>query len=129
MLKKNADVDMVGVQAIEGQAIYGGELLVKPMMKGDEMVLMEIHYAAGVGAPAHVHSHESMTYVVRGKVKMIVGAETYVLGPGDVCRHPAGVAHGVEALEESVMVEIKAPAPEMSSFFQLSTPWTPIAST
>jgi hypothetical protein len=54
MLKKNADVDMVGVQAIEGQAIYGGELLVKPMMKGDEMVLMEIHYAAGVGAPAHV---------------------------------------------------------------------------
>ena len=120
MLTKNADVDMVSVQAIEGQSVYGGDLLVKPMMKGDEMIVMEIHYAAGVGAPAHVHSHESMTYLVRGKVKMIVGDEVYILGPGDVCRHPAGVAHGVEAIEASVMVEIKAPAAEMSHFFQLS---------
>jgi quercetin dioxygenase-like cupin family protein len=121
ILMRNADVDMVKVAAIEGQAIYGGELLAKPMMKGDEMMLMEIHYAAGVGAPAHVHSHESLTYLVRGKVKMIVGDEIHILGPGDVCRHPAGVAHGVEALEESVMVEIKSPAPEMSSFFRVST--------
>lgn len=117
---RNADVDAVRVEAIEGQVVYGGDLLVKPMMNGDEMVVMEIHYAAGVGAPAHVHSHESMTYVVRGKVKMVVGEQTYVLGPGDVCRHPAGVPHGVEALEESVMLEVKAPAPEMTSFFKMS---------
>lgn len=120
ILMKNADADTVSVKAIEGHAIYGGDLLVKPMMKGEEMIVMEIHYAAGVGAPAHVHSHESMTYVVRGKVKMIVGEEEYLLGPGDVCRHPAGVPHGVEAIEESVMLEIKAPAPEMSSFFAMS---------
>ena len=121
VMMKNADVDTVRVSAIEGHAVYGGELLVKPMMKGDEMVLMEIHYAAGVGAPPHVHRHESMVYVVRGKVKMVVGDEEYILGPGDVCKHPAGVAHGVEAIEESVMVEIKAPAPEMESFFEMST--------
>jgi quercetin dioxygenase-like cupin family protein len=120
LLMKNAEVDTVSVKAIEGQSIYGGELHVKPMMKGDEMVFMEVHYAAGVGAPPHVHSHESMIYVVRGKVKTVVGDEEFILEPGDVCRHPAGVAHGVEAIEDSVMVEIKAPAPEMSSFFQLA---------
>ncbi len=120
ILMRNADVDTIRVEAIEGQAIYGGDLLVKPMMDGDEMVVMEIHYAAGVGAPAHVHSHESVTYVVRGKVKMTVGEQSYVLGPGDVCRHPAGVPHGVEAIEESVMLEVKAPAPEMASFFRMS---------
>jgi len=120
ILAKNADTAMVSVASIEGRAVYGGELLVKPMMMGDEMMFMEIHYAAGVGAPPHVHTHESLTYVVRGKVKMVVGAQEYVLGPGDVCRHPANVAHGVEAIEDSVMVEIKAPAPDMSSFFKLA---------
>lgn len=120
LLMKNADAPTVSVKAIEGQSIYGGELRAKPMMKGDEMVFMEIHYAAGVGAPPHVHSHESMIYVVRGKVKTVVGDEEFILEAGDVCRHPAGVAHGVEALEDSVMVEVKAPAAQMSNFFQLA---------
>ena len=120
IVTRNTDADTVHVKAIEGQPVYGGELLVKPMMQGQEMMVMEIHYAAGVGSSAHVHGHESMTYVVRGKVKMVVGDDEYILGPGDVCRHPAGVAHGVEALEESVMLEVKAPAPEMNNFFQMS---------
>src|ERR687897_292074 len=82
----------------------------------DEMTLLEIHYQPGVGAPLHVHSHESLAYVVKGKVKMTVGNEEYVLGPGDVCRHPQGVPHGVEGLEESIVVEIKSPAPDITTF-------------
>jgi quercetin dioxygenase-like cupin family protein len=120
LLSRNADTTAVKVEAIQGQPIYGGDLLVKPMMNGDEMTFLEVHYTAGVGAPPHVHTHESMTYVVSGKVKMIVGEEEFVVGPGDVCRHPAGVPHGVEAIEDSVMVEIKAPAPDMASFFALA---------
>ena len=85
------------------------------------MMIMEIHYDAGVGAPPHVHDHESLTYVISGKLKMIVGDQTHVLGPGDVCRHPEGVSHGVEAIEPSVMIEIKAPAPALESFFQINT--------
>jgi quercetin dioxygenase-like cupin family protein len=117
ILSRNADVKAVNVKAIEGEQIYGGNLLVKPLIKGDEMTFLEIHYTPGVGAPLHVHTHESLAYVVKGKVKMTVGSEVYVLGPGDVCRHPKGVFHGVEALEESVMVEIKSPAPEIGNFF------------
>jgi quercetin dioxygenase-like cupin family protein len=64
----------------------------------------------------HVHNHESLAYVVKGKVKMTVGNEEYVLGPGDVCRHPKGVPHGVEAVEASVVVEIKSPAPDIATF-------------
>jgi hypothetical protein len=39
------------------------------------------------------------------------------MGPGHVCRHPAGVLHGLEALEESLVVEIKSPAPDIAAFF------------
>jgi quercetin dioxygenase-like cupin family protein len=115
-LSKNSDVKGLNVKAIEGKSMYGGALLVKPLIKGDQMTLLELYYQPGVGAPLHVHSHESLAYVVKGKVKMTVGNEVYVLGPGDVCRHPQGVPHGVEGLEESIVVEIKSPAPEISSF-------------
>ena len=118
ILSKNADVKAIAVKAIEGEAVYGGDLMVKPMLKGDEMMIMEIHYTPGVGAPLHVHTHESLVYVVKGRVKTIVGDDEHVLEPGDVCRHPVGVPHSVEALEASVMVEIKAPAPDIANFFK-----------
>ena len=114
---RNADVKAVAVSAVEGKPMYGGEMLVKPLIKGDEMTFLEIHYAAGVGAPLHTHTHESIAYVVKGKVKSTVGEEAFVMGPGDVCRHPKGVLHGLEALEDSVVVEIKAPAPDIAAFF------------
>lgn len=114
---KNSDVKAINVKAIEGERVYGGDLMVKPMLMGDEMTIMEIHYSPGVGAPLHVHTHESLVYVAKGKVKTVVGDDTFVLEVGDVCRHPAGVAHSVEALEESVMVEIKSPAPNIADFF------------
>ncbi len=114
---RNAEVEAVRVSAVEGQPTYGGDLLVKPLMKGEEMTFLEIRYAPGVGAPLHTHSHESIAYVVSGRVKSTVGTEEFIMGPGDVCRHPRGVPHGLEALEESVVVEIKSPAPDIGAFF------------
>ncbi len=117
IISRNADVETVAVKAIEGKPMYGGDLVVKPLIRGDEMTFIEIHYQPGVGSPPHAHSHESLAYIVRGKVKMTVGEEQYILGPGDVCRHPKNVPHCVEAIEESVMVEIKSPAQDIADFF------------
>ena len=116
---RNADVKAVAVRAVKGRPMYGGDMFVKPLMKGDEMTFLEIHYAAGVGAPLHAHTHESIAYVVKGKVKSTVGSEEFIMGPGDVCRHPKDVLHGLEAIEESVVVEIKSPAPEIGTFFAM----------
>jgi quercetin dioxygenase-like cupin family protein len=116
---KNADVEAVTISAIEGKPVYGGNIFVKPLIKGDEMTFLEIHYAAGVGAPLHTHTHESIAYVVKGKVKSTVGSEEFIMGPGDVCRHPAGVLHGLEAIEDSVVAEIKAPAPDIGAFLAI----------
>src|SRR5207247_10051294 len=115
ILSRNSDVKVLVIKNIEVKPMNCDQL-VKPMIKGDEMTLLEIHYQPGVGAPLHVHSHESLAYVVKGKVKMTVGNEVYILGPGDVCRHPEGVPHGVEGLEESIVVEIKSPDLKISSF-------------
>jgi quercetin dioxygenase-like cupin family protein len=116
---RNAEVQALAVSAVEGKPLYGGNMLVKPLIKGDEMTFLEIKYAAGVGAPLHTHTHESVAYVVKGKVKSTVGSEEFIMGPGDACRHPKGVLHGLEAIEESIVVEIKSPAPEIGAFFQV----------
>jgi quercetin dioxygenase-like cupin family protein len=116
---KNSDVEAVTVKSVEGKAIYGGDMLVKPLIKGDEMTFLEIRYAAGVGSPLHTHTHESIAYVVKGKVKSTVGSDEFIMGPGDVCRHPKDVLHGLEAIEDSVVVEIKSPAPEIGAFFAI----------
>jgi len=113
----NADREPVSVHSIEGATVYGDALLVKPLIAGDAMTLLEIHYRAGSGAPPHVHDHESVVYVVRGSVKTVIGAETHTLGPGDACRHPAGEPHAVEALEDAVIVEIKSPPPHLGDLF------------
>jgi hypothetical protein len=50
-------------------------------------------------------------------VKTIVNNETFVLGPGDVCRHPRDASHRVEALEDTVFVEVKSPPIEFGRVF------------
>lgn len=117
---RNADVAATSVSAVEGKPTYGGELAVKPLIKGEEMTFLEIRYAAGVGAPLHTHTHESIAYVVTGKVKSTVGSEVFILGPGDACRHPKGVPHGLEAIEDALIVEIKSPAPDLGRVFAAS---------
>ena len=47
---RNADVEAVVVSGVEGKPMYGGNMLVKPLIKGDEMTFLEIHYVAGFGA-------------------------------------------------------------------------------
>jgi quercetin dioxygenase-like cupin family protein len=111
-----ADAKAIRVSTLEGKQVYGGELLVKPIVLGDEMTLLEIYYAAGVGTPPHSHAHESIIYVVSGKLKGTIEGKEVIMGPGDVCRHPKGVVHAVEALEDTVIIECKSPAPDISAF-------------
>ncbi len=111
---KNAGVDALAIRSIEGVPTRGGAFDIKPLLRGEHMSLMEVHLQPGVASAIHAHAHESLLYVVRGKVKTVVGGETVVLGPGDVGCHPAAVPHSVEALEETVFVEIKSPAPDIS---------------
>jgi quercetin dioxygenase-like cupin family protein len=111
---KNDGVDALVIESIEGVPTRGGAFHIKPLLKGEHMTLLEVHLQPGVASAAHAHDHESLLYVVRGRVKTIVGGEAVVLGPGDVGRHPARVAHSVEALEETLFVEIKSPAPDIA---------------
>jgi quercetin dioxygenase-like cupin family protein len=116
---ENARIDSQPVGTIEGQP-NTGLFFVKPLMRGESMALLEVRVRAGAASLIHTHSHESLVYVVSGRLKTIINNKTFVLGPGDACRHPRAVGHRVEALEDTVFVEIKSPPIELRQVFGLA---------
>jgi quercetin dioxygenase-like cupin family protein len=110
---KNDRIKSMVIESIEGTPTKG-RFHIKPLLRGERMSLLEVHLQSGVASATHAHAHESLLYVVRGQIKTIVGGEVVILGPGDVGRHPAEVPHSVEALEETLFVEIKSPAPDIA---------------
>ena len=116
---ENAQIDSQPVSVIEGQP-NRGIFLVKPLIGGESMALLEVRVRAGAASSMHAHAHESLIYVVSGRLKTIIDNETFVLGPGDACRHPCAVGHRVEALEDTTFVEVKSPPMELRQVFGIA---------
>ena len=97
------------VTHIEGAA-EAGDLAIKPMIVGEDMLFMEVHRAKGLIDPLHSHSdHESMCYLLSGRLKVEIDGESFIAEPGDAWVHPPGVPHRHEALEDCVQIEVKSP--------------------
>jgi len=107
----NASIPAQAVKALEGMPEGdGGHLSIKPLMVGQDMVFLEVHREKGLIDPEHSHpDHESICYLVKGKVRVVIAGEEFIASPGDTWIHPAGVPHYHEALEDSVQIEIKSP--------------------
>jgi len=88
-----------------------GELSVTVLMVTENMLVLRAWRGKGLVDPIHQHDdHESVATLLSGKLKMQIGDKGFIAGPGDVWRHPPGVPHFSEALEECVQIEIKSPA-------------------
>ena len=107
---RGEDVAAEPVSAIEGAA-EAGPLAIKPLLVGDNVLFMEVHRGAGLIDPEHAHDdHESICYLVTGRMRVVIDGEEHIAGPGDIWRHAPGVPHYHEALEDCVQIEIKSPA-------------------
>ena len=98
------------VMAIEGGAEVGN-LGIKPLMVGDNVLVMEAHRERGLVDPEHANDdHESICYLVSGRMRVVIDGKEFIAQPGDVWRHQIGVPHFHETLEDSLQIEIKSPA-------------------
>jgi quercetin dioxygenase-like cupin family protein len=94
---------------LEGRQTAGNVEL-KPLIVGSDMLMVEIFEPAGVRIPTHSHDdHESVVYLIRGRMQLTIADETFVAQAGDAWIHPIGVMHSSETLEDCVAVEIKSP--------------------
>ncbi|MEV5721503.1 cupin domain-containing protein [Amycolatopsis mediterranei] len=96
---------------VEGLPLSGGEGRFRLLETAESGLAYLIHYPAGVSSPAHTHDHDSIVYVLSGRLRGAVDGVEVGLEPGDSVLHPRGVAHHVEALTDAMWVEFKSPLP------------------
>jgi quercetin dioxygenase-like cupin family protein len=96
---------------VEGLPLLGGEGRFRLLEQTASGLAYLIHYPAGVSSPPHAHDHDSIVYVLSGRLRGAVDGVEAVLEPGDSAVHPRGGTHHVEALTDSMWVEFKSPLP------------------
>jgi quercetin dioxygenase-like cupin family protein len=84
----------------------------KTLSHGAATLMCEFRLQAGYSLPVHEHLQEQTGYLVSGRLRLTIGAETHDVGPGDSWSIPGGVLHGAEVLEDAVAVEVFSPVRE-----------------
>src|SRR5215471_10449062 len=88
-----------------GNVTPTGEGERRTLVSGKDAMLVRIEFKKGYVVPMHKHQ-ESVGYVVRGRLKMKIGTEEFMLSRGSAWVHPSGVDHMSEALEDTEVLEI-----------------------
>ena len=84
----------------------------KTLVYGDKTLMTEFLLKKGSTLPRHVHPHEQTGYLVKGCLRLYVGADDYEAQPGDSWCIPPGAEHGAEIIEDSVAIEVFSPVRE-----------------
>jgi quercetin dioxygenase-like cupin family protein len=73
------------------------------------MTVARILLERGAVVPEHAHVHEQVANVVTGRLRFVVGHEEAIVAGGETIVVPPGVPHAVEALEDSLVLDVFAP--------------------
>ncbi len=88
------------------------EKITRRMIAGDREMLVYWEFKQGTLAAMHSHPHEQVVMMVSGKLRLAVGDEETMMGPGDLVVIPSGVPHEAEAIEDTVVIDIFSPPRE-----------------
>ena len=84
----------------------------KTLVYGEKTLMTEFLLTKGSTLPRHAHPHEQTGYLVRGQIRLWIGAEVFDAQAGDSWCIPSEVEHGAEVLEDSVAIEVFSPVRE-----------------
>jgi len=83
------------------------------MLHTETMTIAWITLAKGAVVPRHEHTNEQIATVLEGRLRFLIGDEReLVADAGDSIPLEAGVPHEVEALEDSIVLDVFSPVRE-----------------
>jgi len=82
------------------------------LVHGEKTLMGHFNVAKGCAIPTHSHPHEQTGFMVSGRLRFKIEEEVMEAESGDSWCIPGGVEHGVEALDDSVVIEIFSPVRE-----------------
>ena len=84
----------------------------KTLVYGENTLFSEFRMEADSKLPQHSHYHEQTGYLVKGRIKLTIGKQTFEACPGDSWCIPGNIAHSAEILENSLAIEVFSPVRE-----------------
>lgn len=88
----------------------GGGVNRKILSYSENLMTVELHFKKGGIGAKHSHPHEQIGYIVSGKLcYQEEGCEDKVLQTGDTYYVKPNAVHGIEALEDTVLLDIFTP--------------------
>jgi quercetin dioxygenase-like cupin family protein len=79
------------------------------MLHTETMTIAWITLAEGAVVPRHEHPNEQIATVLEGQLRFLVDGEELVVSAGESVPLAANVPHEVEALEDSVVLDVFSP--------------------
>jgi quercetin dioxygenase-like cupin family protein len=83
-----------------------------PLAWGAKTILVRFDLQQGSTIASHHHPHEQTGYLVTGRLRLTIGAETAEALAGASWCIPSNVPHAAEALSDCVAVEVFTPVRE-----------------
>jgi quercetin dioxygenase-like cupin family protein len=84
-------------------------LVGRQMIHGERITAARIFLDQGAAVPRHQHENEQITLLQSGRLKFVFDDETITLEAGEVMQIAPNRAHRVEALEDSMALDVFAP--------------------
>ena len=89
--------------------------ITRRMISGEQAMIAQVVLKKGDTVPRHSHHNEQLTYVVTGKLRLMLGERgerEVVVAAGEVLVIPPNLPHSAEALEDTLDVDVFAPPRE-----------------
>jgi quercetin dioxygenase-like cupin family protein len=74
------------------------------------MTVARVSLSKGTVVPRHSHENEQVTLLEQGKLRFVFDDRQHVLSAGEVMEIASNLPHLVEAMEDSVAVDLFVPA-------------------
>ena len=87
-------------------------LIGRQMLHTETMTVARIILAKGALVRRHLHPNEQITNVLEGSLRFVLGDEEQIVAAGATVLIPANVPHEVEALEDSIALDVFSPVRE-----------------
>ena len=76
---------------------------------GDKCTLGLVKLQKGSSVPLHSHPHEQITYILKGKMQMVIDGKDCLLEEGTYYIIPSNVLHSAVALTDCEVIDVFAP--------------------
>jgi quercetin dioxygenase-like cupin family protein len=87
--------------------------ITRQMVVGQNVMMVRFTFEPFLETPQHMHPHEQMTLVVKGRVKFFVSGAEKIVSAGSLLHFPPNILHGATMMdEEVVLIDIFSPVRE-----------------